>query len=65
MFRVGLVMLKYGLRSQVLKRCPGMYETLQALRNIEHGVMAEGFLLFQVRVCVCVTDLEYIYVVIP
>ncbi|XP_045106066.1 TBC1 domain family member 10A-like isoform X1 [Portunus trituberculatus] len=49
MFRVGLVVLKYGLRSQVLKRCPGMYETLQALRNIEHGVMAEGFLLFQMQ----------------
>ncbi|XP_042205559.1 TBC1 domain family member 10A-like, partial [Homarus americanus] len=48
LFRVGLVILKYGLRPQVLKRCPGMYETLQALRNIDHGVMAEGFLLFQV-----------------
>lgn len=49
LFRVGLVLLKYGLRPQVAKHCPGMYETLQSLRNIEHGVMSQGFLIFQMQ----------------
>ena len=47
-FRVGLVLLKYGLRNEVIRKCPSMYETLQALKNIEPDIMSEQFLLFQV-----------------
>ncbi|KAF2352589.1 Rab-GTPase-TBC domain, partial [Trinorchestia longiramus] len=48
LFRVGLVLLKFGLRPEVRSKCPSMYETLQALRNIAPGIMAEDFLLMQV-----------------
>ncbi|KAB7504639.1 TBC1 domain family member 10B [Armadillidium nasatum] len=49
LFRVGLVLLKYGLRPQITKQCPSMYETVQALRNIDHSIMVEHFLTFQMQ----------------
>ncbi|KAA0197181.1 hypothetical protein HAZT_HAZT002050 [Hyalella azteca] len=49
LFRVGLVLLKFGLRPEVRAKCPSMYETLQALRNIAPGIMAEDFLLMQLQ----------------
>lgn len=49
LFRVGLVLLKFGLRSEVRAKCPSMYETLQALRTITPAIMAEEFLLLQVQ----------------
>jgi len=49
LFRVGLVLLKYGLRSEVAAGCPSLYETMQALRNIAPGIMAEDFLLLQLQ----------------
>ena len=48
LFRVGLVLLKYGLRDKIIKKCPSMYEVLQELRNIDQRIMSEGFLLIQV-----------------
>ncbi|CAG7636464.1 unnamed protein product [Allacma fusca] len=49
LFRVALVVLKYTLgRSEILKRCPTMYETLPMLKSLPNFVTHEQFLVFQI-----------------
>jgi len=46
MFRVALVLLKYSLgRSDLLKQCPTLYETLEVLRNLPVELMQQDFLI--------------------
>lgn len=50
LFRVGLVLLKYTLgRSEVLKQCPNMYDTLPVLKNLPNYVTHETFLVVQMK----------------
>lgn len=49
-FRVALVLLKYSLgRQGVLKKCPTMCETLEALRNPPLAIMDEEFMVQKVN----------------
>ncbi|CAL1569482.1 unnamed protein product [Knipowitschia caucasica] len=49
LFRVGLVLLRCTLGSpHKLKACPGLYETMQLLKDIPPQYMQEGFLVNQV-----------------
>ena len=48
LFRVGLVLLKYTLTRAVRKRCPSLYETLEALKELPSEVCEENFLVEQV-----------------
>lgn len=48
MFRVALVLLKNSVgRPDQLKKCPGLYETLEALRNLPPEIMQQEFLVKQ------------------
>ncbi|KAF4518857.1 hypothetical protein B566_EDAN006708 [Ephemera danica] len=60
-FKVALVLLKCGLgRGDVLRRCPTMYETLEALRNLPAHIMEEDFLVAQVlKLSITEDDFEY------
>lgn len=50
LFRVGLVLLKYTLgRTDVLKQCPNMYDTLPVLKNLPNYVTHENFLVVQMK----------------
>jgi hypothetical protein len=48
LFRVGLVLIKHTLTKSVRRRCPSMYETLDALKNLPERVTEEEFLVEQV-----------------
>ncbi|CAL8114140.1 unnamed protein product [Orchesella dallaii] len=50
LFRVGLVLLKYTLgRTDVLKQCPNMYDTLPVLKNLPNYVTHENFMVVQMK----------------
>ena len=48
LFRVALVLIKFTLSKSVRKKCPTMYETLDALKNLPAEVTEEDFLVEQV-----------------
>ncbi|XP_071448826.1 TBC1 domain family member whacked [Hetaerina americana] len=49
-FKVALVLLRFGLgRSDILRKCPTMYETLEMLRNLPSHVMEEEFIVHQIQ----------------
>ena len=51
-FRVGLVLLKCMLGSpEKLKKCQGLYETMELLRAIDARYMQESFLVREVQPC--------------
>lgn len=48
MFRIALVLLKNSVgRPEQLKKCPGLYETLEVLRNLPPEIMQQEFLVKQ------------------
>ena len=49
LFRVALVLIKFSLPKSVRKRCPSMYETLDALKNLSSKITQEDFLIEQVQ----------------
>uniref|UniRef100_T1J5D5 Rab-GAP TBC domain-containing protein n=1 Tax=Strigamia maritima TaxID=126957 RepID=T1J5D5_STRMM len=60
MFRIALVILKYSLgKSERLKECPTLYETLEVLRNPPVEIMQHEFLIPEsIRVGVSEYDME-------
>ncbi|XP_032823381.1 TBC1 domain family member 10A-like [Petromyzon marinus] len=46
MFRVGLVLLRHALgNSERVRMCPGLYETMEQLKNIPHEQLHEEYLV--------------------
>lgn len=46
MFRVALVLIKYTMgRPEQIAECPGLYETMEKIRNVPYEVMREEFLV--------------------
>lgn len=49
MFRVALVLIKYTMgRPEQIAECPGLYETMEKIRNVPYEVMREEFLVREV-----------------
>ena len=51
MFRVGLVIFQSVLgKSDQLKACAGLYETMEVIRHIPHEYLEEEYLVKEVRI---------------
>lgn len=48
LFRVALVIMRYTLTRSVRKKCPSMYETLDALKHLPENVKNEQFLVEEI-----------------
>lgn len=48
LFRVALVLIKFSLPRSVRKKCPSMFETLDALKNLPEPIVQEDVLVQEV-----------------